>query len=116
MPQTCGNVALVGGQLAHQGHHQHESVFGHGVVAIGFDVGHDDAAFLGGLYVHMLKTRGRDGNHFQVGAGFDGSAVNLDFVGNDDFGIATAVNRFMVGCVIVFGEVVFKIKRPRQRH
>lgn len=84
-------------------------------VAIGFDVGHDDAALLGGLYVHMLKTRGRDGDHFQIGAGFNCGAVNFDLVGDDDFGIATAVDRFIVGRVIVFGEVVFKIKCPRQR-
>ena len=65
-PYSGSNVALIGGQVAHQGNHQHKSVFRHRFVAVGADVAHGNACGFGGGGVHVVHARRRQGYQLDV--------------------------------------------------
>ena len=84
LPYAGGDVALVGGQVAHQGDHQHKGVFRHRFVAVGADVAHGNACGFGGFGVHVVHARRRHRNQPELRIGGNMLRRDDDFVGNDN--------------------------------
>ena len=110
LPNTGGHVAHIGGQLADEGEHEHEGVFGHAVVAVAAHVAHGDVVFCGGGHIDIVIARGGERHHFQFRCLREKGVVEQHFVGDDDVGFFGAFHRFLRVGKRVFGVLVREVE------
>ena len=106
LPQAGAQVAPVGGQVAHQGDHQHEGVFGDGFAAVGGHVAHGDTGGSGGGGVDVVAAGGADGDHFELRVGGEVFGGDADFVCGGDVRARQTRGGVFGGGLRVFGEGV----------
>ena len=101
--------------VAHQGDHQHKGVFRHRFVAVGADVAHGNACGFGGVGVHVVHTRCRQGYQPELRIGGDVFRRDDDFVGNDDIRPCDSGGGFFRLRRRIFGHLGGEIESKRLR-
>ncbi|MPM85977.1 hypothetical protein SDC9_133060 [bioreactor metagenome] len=110
LPSPFGERLAIGEQVARQGEHHHEHVFGNGAAGIVAHIGDDDAAFAAGLQVDVVGARGRYGDHLQPGQGGDQRARQRQLVDDRDRAIAQALEHVLRGAHGVLRPAVGEVR------